>query len=209
VPLNFELKLNETKYAKEVTEFQRKYNAVVDSINGDTTIQNKLSFFVKKTCQKVETIKECILVDKKKCVPEKKLSQFYSECHQYSISLHFKLNCVELFESEFCDVHQTVCYKNFEQIRKIYIQEQANTFQTENPKLQKRTITDPSKARIRYVAGYCVAKVKNHFFKQKTTNAYKDDGFNSYESAKYSLSVIRQLTEDEIETKQPTPRLSY
>ena len=66
----------------------------------------------------------------------------------------------------------------------------------------KRTITDPSKARIRYVAGYCVAKVKNHYFKQKTTNAYKDDGFNSYQSAKHSLSVIRQLTEDENDLKQ-------
>jgi len=65
VPLNFEIKLNETKYAKEVTEFQRKYNAVVDSINGDTTIQNKLSLFVKKTCQKWKQLKNAFKLTRK------------------------------------------------------------------------------------------------------------------------------------------------
>ena len=105
----------------------------MDSINGDATIHNKLSVLVKKTCQKVQQIKECILVGQEKCTlcSRKKLTEFYSEWHQYTISLYFKLNCVKLFDSELCDVHQSVCYNIFEEIRKFNIQEQATTFQAE------------------------------------------------------------------------------
>ena len=45
MPVHFQWKLNESKHAKELTDFQRKYNEVVDSINAFASIHNKLAVF--------------------------------------------------------------------------------------------------------------------------------------------------------------------
>lgn len=203
LPEQFTFNLNETKFRKEITEFQKQYNILVDKVykrdsnNNESTLTN----FIKKVFYKLESMISVIAIDAEdpRPVSEKHIAQFYRKVHEYSVSLEFQLNCIELFSFDpvFTDIHKSICYNILEAVRIYFLQEKANIFEQVQMKIQPRTVTDASKARICYVAGYCVAKLKNKYSKMKCTNTFTESGQGIYKSSKICCSILCALIEHE------------
>jgi hypothetical protein len=91
----------------------------------------------------------------------KELAKMLVEMHEHHTSSEHMLACMQLFEGgRFTAEHRSICY-NISRLLKTYILSQkAETYPSSSIKLSQRSVTNSCRARIRYIGGYCVAKVK-------------------------------------------------
>ena len=66
-------------------------------------------------------------------------------------------------------------------------------------KLSNRTLTNASRARVRYVGGYCIAKIRHKHVQKKKSNRFLQ-GFeanSTYENSKIAVDILNTLKEEE------------
>jgi len=184
---------------KEVTTSHRKMNEIVARIN-----QSHYFKFVKSIMMKMKDLVK--LVDDgdgpiTKGIPEKSMNDFQRHVHVYSISPEYRLKCMLLFELEnsLSDEHFIICYKVLESIKLYTLKQKVELIQATASRVPQRFVTDTSKARIRYVAGYCVAKLRKKYQKHQKSNLFSKtkEGQASYQESKSMCSLLNLLKEDE------------
>ena len=103
-----------------------------------------------------------------------------------------------------------VCYNILESVRLFFLKEKVNLLQISHNMEGKRHITDASRARVRYVAGYCLASLRKTYSRMLRTHLYDTtkDGQNLYSDARIIMFIISLLQEDEhylkTNTSEPT-----
>ena len=67
-------------------------------------------------------------------------------------------------------------------------------------------MTDASRPRIRYVAGYCVAALRKRYtqIKQSKMFSHSKQAQSAFREAKFSMDIINLLKEEERYMKEPT-----
>ncbi|WAR14614.1 hypothetical protein MAR_004719, partial [Mya arenaria] len=104
--------------------------------------KNKVKRFVQNEYLKLKSFlepqQEAVEVNK---MPASKQSEFYHKVHLYHTSVEFRLNCLSFFD-----------------ISKIFTEKKVDLLTISNRPISKRTVTNASMARIRYIGGYCIAK---------------------------------------------------
>lgn len=96
------------------------------------------------------------------------LGDFYTSVHKHHTSAEFLLSCMQLFENEsFMDEHKHICFFTSVEIRKFILKQSSENYTSQPKQLVQRTVTDASRTRIRYVGGYCIAKIRFKYIKKK------------------------------------------
>ncbi|XP_045173548.2 uncharacterized protein LOC123535080 [Mercenaria mercenaria] len=191
---------------KELTSSHNKMKEIASKLD-DTRLQ----LFVKKILLKMNEFTKSICDTDDpitKGIPESKLNKFYQLVHEYNTGPEYKLNCIILFETEddLSDEHLITCYKVLESIRLFCIEKKVELIQKETSRIQRRFVTSSSKARIRYVAGYCVSKLRQKYVKKQKSNLFSKskESQNSYAEAKCKVSILNLLREEEHFLKETT-----
>lgn len=75
------------------------------------------------------------------------------------------MKCYLLFENEdtYSDVHKRIACKIYVVIGVVVIKVEAQEVETASNEINKREVTHVSCARIWYIGGYCVAKVRHKY----------------------------------------------
>ena len=209
LPENFDVNdlLENICFTTEITESQTRINAIIAQLKQQHL---KCKTFIKKVLSKMSTSVKSLEVDKSGAIPENKLATFFSQVHEYSTSLGYIMDCLDLFdiggEQAFQEEHRITCYRILEYIREFVMEQKVSELKPESSKLMKRFITDSCKPRIRYVAGYCVASLRKHYVQLKQTNifAHSSESQSSFKEAKIALNVINCLKEEEHYLKEVT-----
>ena len=143
------------KIEKVVTTCHKRMNEIISRLEDSSLIAFVKKLFLKIRDIIISTIKDS---DVPKGIPEKNLSMFL----QYSTSTEYQMISLILFQHEtvFTDEHKIICYKVLEFVKLFFIQKKVDLLQIPSNKLSKRYVTNASRARIRYVAGYCVASLR-------------------------------------------------
>lgn len=210
IPQNFSLAemLNSLKLKNVTTESQVKVNQILESISF-----HKLKPFVKRQFNKMKEFLNKLKIDElnPKAIPNKVLTAFCENVHTYTTSNEYRMQCLLLFENDnnFSHEHMHVCYNIVSEIRKYLMKEKVNLFQISNKDTVERKITNASRARIRYVGGYCVNKIRGKYLKETKRYMYSTsaEGQLLYEEAEKSLHILNCLREEEsnvmASTKEP------
>ncbi|WAQ99473.1 hypothetical protein MAR_023846 [Mya arenaria] len=119
-------------------------------------------------------------------VQPKELVKFYENVHIYLTSLDYKVQCVEMFSNDFSDEHMNIFYKIHEAIRSYILKQKALVYKIEKLNTVQRFVDGHSKAKLRYVGGYCVAKLST-----------SSESQFSYENASVAVDVFNYLSEEE------------
>ena len=209
IPENFDVKklLENISFRAEITQSHTRINEIISQLQQQ---HPKCITFVKKVLYKMSTSVKSLNVDKSGAIPESKLATFFTHVHEYSTSLGYVMDCLELFdiggEQAFEEEHRIVCYRILEYIREFVMEQKVSELQTGASKLMKRFITDSCKPRIRYVAGYCVASLRKRYAQLKQTNmfSHSSQSQSSFKEAKIALNVINSLKEEEHYLKEIT-----
>lgn len=184
-------------YKKEVTEAHTSINAIIHKVN-----QLKLIAFVNKLLLKFANYVKELTGNKARSsgIAEKHIAHFYSMVHAYSTSAEYRMNCLMLFEDEdFSDYHMIVCYNLVEAVRLFYLKQKVDLLKIGSGNIAKRCVTDASRARVRYVAGYCLASLRKKYTKMQASNlcSKSKQGQDTYTEAKWVVSILNLLKEDE------------
>ena len=87
------------------------------------------------------------------------LGEFYTAMHKYHTGTEFLLTCMMLFENEsFKAVHKHICFNVSVELRKFILSKRAEVYSSTSMRLTERSVTNASRARIRYIGGYCMQK---------------------------------------------------
>ncbi|XP_052266085.1 uncharacterized protein LOC127868386 [Dreissena polymorpha] len=192
------------KFKHPVTNTQVQINGIVDRIDESNLIK-----FVKKIYLKLNDIEMDFTVsDDKKSIPEKCLVQFYKQLHIFLTGTSYKMDCLMLFNTEktFANQHMAVCHEIVEKIRILFLEKKVDMLCLSNNRMLKRIVTDTDKARVRYVAGYCVSKLKHKYVKSLKTHQFKtSQSSNSiYHNSKIALQLLDVLKENDLYIKEVT-----
>lgn len=114
----------------------------------------------------------------------------------------FNMNLEQSFENE----HRIVCYKILEYVREFLIKAKADSFLTSTRQTSKRFVNDASKSRIRYVGGYCLAKLHMKSVQIMQSNMFSNSksGHIAFDEARKSVEILNVLKEEEHYLKQIT-----
>ena len=85
------------------------------------------------------------------------------------------------------------------EIRKYILAKQIQTLPVSNNSFTQRSVTAASDARIRYIAGYCVCKLKQKYSKTKSSHMYKLDkhSMNIYKESQHILNLLENMKVEE------------
>lgn len=162
---------------------------------------SKLEHFVKLEYKKLFSLLEECPSHETGQISSKNLRDFYTKVHQHSLSLDFKMDCLKLFENEsaYGVAHQHICFNISMELRKYILSEMAKKNQISACQVSQRTITHASRARVRYVGGYCIAKVRHKYVTKKSSVRYssKKNDIEIYEHAKSALKILNSLKQEE------------
>ncbi|KAL4217004.1 hypothetical protein ACF0H5_023460 [Mactra antiquata] len=193
---NMDTVMENMNHKTVVTSCQAAINEILGRI-----IPHRLITFVKKTFLKLGS---CIdkLSGKKDAsgIPERHLAHFYHSVHEYCGSTEYRINCLMLFKDEdFTENHKIVCYNILEAVRVYYVKQKVRLLKVSEGGIRQRHVTNASKARIRYVAGYCVAALRKKYIKIQRSNMFSkvSHGQEMYTDAKWILYILNLLKEDE------------
>ncbi|XP_021349151.1 uncharacterized protein LOC110447633 [Mizuhopecten yessoensis] len=129
------------------------------------------------------------------------LSDFYRKSHLHQTSDEYKLNCMMLFHdmSQYPDAHGYISFNITTAIRKFLLQEKVDLFPVCDRTTSTRTITSGCRARVRYVGGYCVSKVRYKYIKQRNSTCYQTSiaAQERYEEANSVVQCLDKLRENE------------
>lgn len=127
-------------------------------------------------------IVQTIQIDKnQQAITPNKLAELYRACHDHQTSDQYKARVLLMFFDLKRTITQQVishiAYNLTVSIRKFILSEIENSYKissttVSNQRVQ-RNVTEESYGKIRYVGGYCVAKVRQKYTKQLRSNCYK------------------------------------
>lgn len=179
-----------------VTPMQLENNEILSRMNF-----SKLEQFAKCEYRKLLSLIEECPCSTTGQISSKDLGDFYTKVHQHANSLEFKMNCMKLFENEthYGVIHQRICFNISMALRKYIVSEKSRKVETTSRQISKRTVTHASRARIRYVGGYCIAKVRHKYVTKKASHRYSNNTSDKevYEEAKCALKILNNLKEEE------------
>jgi len=181
-------------FKKEVTHSQRLINQIVSTLDDAVLVS-----FVKKLMLKMATFSSNITDSQvTKGVAEKDLTNLYKQVHEYSISAEYKMNCLMMFDC-ITDNHMIVCYHVLEYVRMFCIKKKVDLLTINSGTMPRRYVSDSSKARVRYVAGYCVAKLRHRYIETKKSNMHKTSAADQekYHEAESAVDILNLLKEEE------------
>ena len=187
------------KYKSVQSERQSTVNGILQTINHD-----KLNQFVKNQFSKVQGLIAKLNITEPKAIPSSVLTSFAKDFHMYSVSSEYRIQCLLLFEGEatFSHEHMHVCFGVLNAVRNYLTREKVKMYEICKKswfQLGKRTVTVASKARIRYVGGYCVQKVRYKSLKTAKSHMFSTskEGQVLYEEAEKKLHILNSLREEE------------
>lgn len=127
-------------------------------------------------------IVQTIQIDKnQQAIKPNKLAELYRACHDHQTSDQYKARVLLMFFDLKRTISQQVmshiAYNLTVSMRKFILSEIENSYKissttVSNQRVQ-RNVTEESYGKIRYVGGYCVAKVRQKYTKQLRSNCYK------------------------------------
>ncbi|XP_060595521.1 uncharacterized protein LOC132749678 [Ruditapes philippinarum] len=184
-------------YKKEVTDTHVCINRIIHEVDS-----HRLITFVKKLFLKLASYITKLTGNKSisNGIPEKNIVSFYRLVHEFSTSAEYRMSCFMLFHGEdFTDNHMIVCYNLIEAVRLFYLKQKVDLLKISSSFITKRRVTDASRARVRYVAGYCLASLRKKFIKIQTSNLCSTSkvGQDMYIEAKWINYILNILREDE------------
>ena len=184
---------NKMKTDDVITPFQMKVNDILQSIDllKYKTFCNQEYVFFSTLIQKI-TFSGPV-----KC---KDLGDFYKSVHKYHTSAEFLMNCMQLFNNEiFSNEHKHICFFTSTEIRKFILDQCSKNYRSKQKQLPGRMMTNASRPRIRYVGGYCIAKLRLKYVKKKNAARYSKSPEDQqiYEECVIASEIIDQLQEDE------------
>ena len=179
-----------------VSPYQYENNEILSRM-----IWAKVEVFAKQQYSKITSLlNECKCSETGKIV-SKDLGDFYTKQHTYTVGSEFKMQCFQLFDYEdrYTFIHQRISCNILVGIREYVIQSKAKHVDTPIKPINKRTVTEASRARIRYVGGYCIAKVRHKFVTKKATHRFslKKKDSQEYEKAKCAIDILNRLKQGE------------
>ncbi|KAH3818506.1 hypothetical protein DPMN_120227 [Dreissena polymorpha] len=106
-----------------------------------------------------------------------------------------------LFKDCICvsHAHYHVCSHLTNSVKQFLLQENVESFKAGEHALPTRSVTKASKARIKYVGGYCVHSVLQKFNTIRRASLYSTsaNGQLNYENAEQTIAILNRLTERE------------
>lgn len=191
--LNLDIILEKLKSDEVLTPFQCNVNSILNNLD-----KTKYKFFCKREYKRIES-----LVDKMKFegpVKCKYIGQFYTSIHEHHNSAEFLMSCMLLFENEsFTAEHKHICFDISVELRKFILSKRSEVYPSSARDLSGRSVTNASRARIRYIGGYCIAKIRLKLMNKKKALRYSKtvEGQQSYDDAVYATRIVNKLKEDE------------
>ncbi|XP_062597103.1 uncharacterized protein LOC134258565 [Saccostrea cucullata] len=189
------------------TKVQKQTNCVID-----TLLTGNFDYDVKKFCSHTFSVMtECVeslKIDRENplAVKPDKLSHFFKQCHQFQTSDEFKA-CTLLM---FFDVHQInpvspqvmahIAFNIFVHIRKFILGQLEKVYKIGDKCFKKRSLTEESLGKVRYVGGYCVAKTRHHYNKILRQRSFKigESNQKKYDEAFTIIQILDNFRENEV-----------
>lgn len=205
IPGNFNIRtmLAEIRFTKEFGQSRPKCNLIISQLDPENP---KLVTFVKKLFFKMSTVLKSLNIDVPEPgtpVPESVLGKFYKQTYEYTTGIQYTMDCLWLFnvgtEQVFEQEHKMVCYMIVEYIRQFLLEQRVQLIQSNVRKITKRFTTDASRSRIRYVAGYCVAKLRKKYLQLLQSNMFSNSkaAQTTFKEARYTLLILNSFKEEE------------
>ena len=163
--LNIEVILQQIHEEHVITPAQYNTNKILESIDKKKVKEFAQSEYAKLKCLLESQQKDA---EQAKKVPASKQSEFYTNVYKYQTSVEFRMNCLSVFDQcPFTQEHLHICFNISNAIRKYLIGKQVEILAVSNRQISNRTLTNASMSRIRYVGGYCIAKVHYKYLQKK------------------------------------------
>lgn len=176
--------------------------------NPVTPIQKETNDIVKVLITKPEIVQEyCkkeflalteILqnVSSGEAVKSEKLAEAYTKFHEYQVSDLHELNCMLLFEDT-CDpsyreAQGHISYSISVAIRKFLLTQKVDLLPSPKTVTTPRQMTSGCKARVRYVGGYCISKIRYRYLQKQMTSSYKTS-VHDQEQYEESATIVKML----------------
>lgn len=162
--LNLQKILDDIEIKNEVTKNHQNINKIVKEVD-----QIKYKQFCHKEHEKYVPFLSKFQDQEMNPISTSQQGKFYSDVHQHTTSLEFRMNCMSFFDTtSFTEDHLDICISISNSIRNYLLRKVAAKFPTSNRSISHRHVSISSHARIRYIAGYCLAKVRHKFVKKKS-----------------------------------------
>ncbi|XP_060604284.1 uncharacterized protein LOC132757110 [Ruditapes philippinarum] len=187
--------LNNIECRTVKTPMQYNSNKILKEID-----QHKYIQFCKNEYCKLSSFIEDLKINPADPVSAKNLSEFYSKVHNYQISAEFRMNCLMLFENtSIGEDHLHICFNISNEIRKYLLKKKAELFTVIQRTISRRAVSNASHARVRYVGGYYIAKIRHKYIQKKRSHMYKTDasGQALFEESVLAVSILDGLKLDE------------
>ncbi|KAH3823811.1 hypothetical protein DPMN_125633 [Dreissena polymorpha] len=186
---------------------QPKCNLIISQLD---PADPRLLTFIKRIFLKMSNVSKELGKDDPKPIAESVLNKFYKTLYEYTVGLQYTMDCLTLFnigtENVFEEEHKIVCYKMFEYIREFVLQQRVQLLKESTMNIYKRTVTDASRSRIRYVAGYCVAKLRKKYVQVLKSNMFSCSKASqtTFKEARQTLLILNSFKEEEHYLQQMT-----
>lgn len=151
-----------------VTPIQKETNEVFDLLgSSESVFCNVKSFCVEEVSILMDIVQTIQIDTNQQAIKPNKLAELYRACHDHQTSDQYKARVLLMFFDLKRTISQQVMshivYNLTVSIRKFMLSESENSYKissttVSNQRVQ-RNVTEESYGKIRYVGGYCVAKV--------------------------------------------------
>ncbi|KAH3712409.1 hypothetical protein DPMN_072109 [Dreissena polymorpha] len=166
---------------------------------------NEITKFCEKEFFALNAIMDYMNITEPVQVKPETLTKFIEKCHQHQISAQYKLNCMLCFpNTNILSGHWYITYKLTVAIRQFILSRKEKLFPSAEKEISKRQVTNASKARIRYVGGYCIHKIKEEQVSIVKTHMYSKsvEAQEKYEKASNVLTIVQGMREKEEHLKK-------
>lgn len=196
IDLDLENILEGIKCPTVVTTMQYDNNKILNDIN-----RGKYRQFCKIEYSKLTSLVHKLNINTQpEAVSAKMQCEFYGAVHSYMTSAEFRMNCLLFFdEAPFTETHLHICFGISNEIRKHILKKKTELYTIANRNISNRTVTNASQARVRYVGGYCIAKLRHSYKQKKQTSMYKvdEDGQALFEESVCAVNTLDCLKLEE------------
>ncbi|XP_069109558.1 uncharacterized protein [Argopecten irradians] len=199
IPQGFDCKTELRSLITEnvITPIQAETNSVIDQLLSEEQC-HKTEEFVSKQFSALGDLIQLLEISDKDPEPVKgpKLAEFYTKCHEHCTSEQMKLDAMILF----CELSSNVstkvsghiCYNLHVAARKFLLQQKERLYEVCGSVGSTRFLTESSLGKVRYVSGFCVAKLRYKYVKTQYANCYRTSP-ESQQAYQESKAIIRLL----------------
>ncbi|XP_069139235.1 uncharacterized protein [Argopecten irradians] len=223
IPAEFDLQsiLSEMHHEQVFTPLQAEINKAV------IALQSLYFRDVQKFCNREFSLMGEAMADvgSQESNPEpvkaSKLAEFYTKCQQHQTSAQTKASILLMFhgfpKSVDSKVMSMIAYKLHVDVRTHLLKEKEKHYAISGKDTSQRFITESSRGKVRYVGGYCVAKLRHKYIKTQMTTQYQIGPLDQHEHEE-ATNIVKILdhfrvnesslyrTSDHVETLLETSR---